>query len=174
MGLHFPCIQKLSRERINLSWTKIWQLHNPPTPLSYSKSSDWPASVSSTTFQPFLVAIFRATSQANFLVARHAGYLLASCKDRIIDKVVRMIGACRNRLIPNILVGAQRRHGEMNYTIIQFLTGNSGYRKSLYRVKVGSSPSSPSCDNISSRFPLRLWKRGRVSRRHCSIVTHKN
>lgn len=49
------------------------------------------------------------------------------------------------RLIPCIKTWVNRKHGEVNYNITQFLTGHGGYRSYLYRFGHDSSPRCPQC-----------------------------
>lgn len=49
------------------------------------------------------------------------------------------------RLIPSISTWLNRKHGEVNYNLTQFLTGHGGYRSYLHRFGHDSSPRCPQC-----------------------------
>lgn len=55
-------------------------------------------------------------------------------------------GRWTHRRIPIIEKLLMRRHAEINYNLIQFLTGHTGYRQYLYRFKLDTSPHCPNCD----------------------------
>ena len=58
-------------------------------------------------------------------------------------------GRWTHRLIPNIRVWLERKHGETNYHITQFLTGHGGcYRQYLHRFGLDDFPNCPRCDGI--------------------------
>lgn len=49
------------------------------------------------------------------------------------------------RMIPNIQMLLDRKHGEVNYDLTQFLTGHGGYRSYLHRFGHDDSPFCPLC-----------------------------
>ena len=51
------------------------------------------------------------------------------------------------KLIPQIDKWLNRRHGEVNYHLTQFLSGHGGYRSYLYRFGLDRSPYCPQCPN---------------------------
>jgi RNA binding protein fox-1 len=54
-------------------------------------------------------------------------------------------GRWTHRLIPNVEVWTNRKHGEVNYHLTQFLTGHGCYRKYLHRFGHDDSPFCPVC-----------------------------
>src|ERR1700709_1053619 len=57
-------------------------------------------------------------------------------------------GRWTHRLIPNIERWTNRKHGELNYHLTQFLTGHGGYRQYLNRFGHDDSPLCPMCGEI--------------------------
>lgn len=55
-------------------------------------------------------------------------------------------GRWTHRLIPNIERWINRKHGEVNYHLTQFLTGHGAYRKYLHRFGHDNSPLCPTCE----------------------------
>ena len=51
------------------------------------------------------------------------------------------------KLIPNIKMWFNRKHGEINYNLTQFLSGHGGYRSYLHRFGHDISPRCPECPN---------------------------
>lgn len=49
-------------------------------------------------------------------------------------------------MIPNIATWLQRKHGEVNFHLTQFLSGHGGYRSYLHRFGHDDSNSCPVCD----------------------------
>lgn len=58
-------------------------------------------------------------------------------------------GRWTHRLIPNVQKWINRRHGEVNYNLTQFLTGHGGYRKYLHRFGHEDSPECPTCTGVN-------------------------
>ena len=54
-------------------------------------------------------------------------------------------GRWTHTLIPRIEEWIQRRHGEINYHLTQFLSGHGGYRKYLHQFRLDDSPLCPEC-----------------------------
>ena len=54
-------------------------------------------------------------------------------------------GRWTHTLIPCIEKWVNRKHGELNYHLTQFLTGHGGYRKYLHRFELDESPNCPEC-----------------------------
>ena len=50
-------------------------------------------------------------------------------------------------LIPRINIWLNRKHGEVNYYLTQFLSGHGGYRSYLYRFGLDTTPYCPHCPN---------------------------
>ncbi|CAD7080109.1 unnamed protein product [Hermetia illucens] len=57
-------------------------------------------------------------------------------------------GRWTHRLIPAIKEWLERRHGEINYNLTQFLTGHGGYLQYLHRFKLETSPDYPNCNRV--------------------------
>ena len=55
-------------------------------------------------------------------------------------------GRWTHRLIPSIQDWKNRKHGEVNYHLTQFLTGHGCYRKYLHRFGHDDSPLCPDCE----------------------------
>lgn len=51
------------------------------------------------------------------------------------------------RLIPNLSLWVNRKHGEVNFYLTQFLSGHGCFRKYLHRFGHAESPLCPSCPN---------------------------
>lgn len=52
------------------------------------------------------------------------------------------------RLIPNVSTWMNRKHGEVNFHLTQFLSGHGCYRKYLYRFGHAGSPFCPECTDV--------------------------
>lgn len=52
------------------------------------------------------------------------------------------------RLIPNVSLWVNRKHGEVNFHLTQFLSGHGCFRKYLHRFGHASSPCCPDCENV--------------------------
>lgn len=52
------------------------------------------------------------------------------------------------QLIPNIEAWVNRKHGEVNFDLTQFLSGHGCFRKYLHRFGHAGSPFCPTCDHI--------------------------
>lgn len=57
-------------------------------------------------------------------------------------------GRWTHRLIPNIKPWLNRKHGEVNYHLTQFLTGHGGYRDYLHRFGHDDTPLCPTCNKV--------------------------
>ena len=57
-------------------------------------------------------------------------------------------GRWTHRLIPNVSTWTNRKHGEVNFYLTQFLSGHGCFRKYLHRFGHASSPSCPACENV--------------------------
>lgn len=55
-------------------------------------------------------------------------------------------GRWTHQLIPNIATWTNRKHGEINFDLTQFLSGHGCYRKYLHRFRHTGSPFCPNCD----------------------------
>ena len=55
-------------------------------------------------------------------------------------------GRWTHRLIPDLKTWLDRRQGEVNYYLTQFLTGHGCFRAYLHRFKIVESPLCPECD----------------------------
>lgn len=56
-------------------------------------------------------------------------------------------GRWTHRLIPNVSVWVDRKHGEVNFHLTQFLSGHGCFRKYLHRFGHAESPLCPACPN---------------------------
>lgn len=54
-------------------------------------------------------------------------------------------GRWTHRLIPNVTAWVNRRHGEVNFHLTQFLSGHGCFRKYLHRFGHAESPLCPAC-----------------------------
>ena len=57
-------------------------------------------------------------------------------------------GRWTHRLIPNLPVWLDRKHGEANFHLTQFLSGHGCFRKYLHRCGHATSPCCPACAEI--------------------------
>ena len=57
-------------------------------------------------------------------------------------------GRWTHRLIPNLSAWVNRKHGEVNFHLTQFLSGHGCFRKYLHRCGHATSPSCPACAEI--------------------------
>lgn len=57
-------------------------------------------------------------------------------------------GRWTHGLIPNIWTWLNRRHGEINFQLTQFLSGHGCFRQYLHKYGHASSPLCPECDNV--------------------------
>lgn len=59
-------------------------------------------------------------------------------------------GRWTHKIIPNIKCWLERKHGETNYFLTQFLSGHGGYRSYLYRFGLDESPMCPCCNVLEN------------------------
>lgn len=52
------------------------------------------------------------------------------------------------RLIPDVIKWSNRRHGELNFDLSQFLTGHGCYRQYLHRFNLDDTPYCPTCKDF--------------------------
>ena len=57
-------------------------------------------------------------------------------------------GRWTHRLIPCISTWVNRKHGELNFTLTQFLSGHGCFREYLHKVGHAESPLCPTCDQV--------------------------
>lgn len=57
-------------------------------------------------------------------------------------------GRWTHRLIPNVSTWIERKHGEINFHLTQFLSGHGCYKKYLHRFGHARSPFCPECSDI--------------------------
>lgn len=57
-------------------------------------------------------------------------------------------GRWTHRLIPNLSLWVNRKHGEVNFHLTQFLSGHGCFRKYLHRFGHAASPLCPECENV--------------------------
>ena len=57
-------------------------------------------------------------------------------------------GRWTHRLIPNVSTWVNKKHGEVNFYLTQFLSGHGCFRTYLHRFGHASSPSCPACQNV--------------------------
>lgn len=57
-------------------------------------------------------------------------------------------GRWTHQLIPNIAAWTNRKHGEVNFDLTQFLSGHGCFRKYLHRFGHARSPFCPNCEDI--------------------------
>ena len=57
-------------------------------------------------------------------------------------------GRWTHRLIPNVASWVNRKHGEINFHLTQFLSGHGCFRKYLHRCGHAASPFCPECENV--------------------------
>lgn len=58
-------------------------------------------------------------------------------------------GRWTHRLIPQVDVWLNRKHGEVNYYLTQLLSGHGCFRAYLYRFKHDDSPECPTCKGVN-------------------------
>ena len=58
-------------------------------------------------------------------------------------------GRWTHRLIPQVGVWLNRKHGEVNYYLTQMLSGHGCFRAYLYRFKHEDSPECPTCRGVN-------------------------
>lgn len=61
---------------------------------------------------------------------------------------VSLKGRWTYRLIPNIQMWVDRKIGEVNFHLTQFMSGHGCYRQYLHRIGYAGSPYCPECDEI--------------------------
>lgn len=71
-------------------------------------------------------------------------------------------GPLTHRLISNITVWTQRRHGKIKYNLMHFLRWYGWYGRYLHRVKLTRSSNCPSCDGVPEHFHVfrDSWRKG--------------
>lgn len=78
------------------------------------------------------------------------------------------------RLIPNIRPWLDRKHGEVNYQLTQFLTGHGGYRSYLHRIGVVDSPYCPNCKGKEENPEHVLFECPRFNSERAELLTKTN
>ena len=84
-------------------------------------------------------------------------------------------GRWTHRLIPNVEAWKNRKHGEVNFHLTQFLTGHGGYRKYLHRFGHDNSPLCPECgEEEDAEHVILKCPRFQEERRQLSSTTTNN